>query len=34
VDLENAEEDAARAGVDGQRDIRHDLADAFDMCDN
>jgi hypothetical protein len=34
VDLENAEEDTANAGVDGQRDIRRDLVDAFDMCDN
>jgi hypothetical protein len=34
VNLENAEEDAADAGAGGQRDIRHDLADAFDMCDN
>jgi hypothetical protein len=34
VDLENAEEDVADAGVGGQRDIRHDLTDAFDMCDN
>jgi hypothetical protein len=32
--LENAEEDAANTGVGGQRDIHHDLADAFDMCDN
>jgi hypothetical protein len=31
VDLENAEEDAAAGG---QRDIRHGLTDAFDMCDN
>jgi hypothetical protein len=29
--LENAEEDAA---ADGQRDIRRDLTNAFDMCDN
>jgi hypothetical protein len=34
VDLENAKEYAANAGADGQRDIRCDLADAFDMCDN
>jgi hypothetical protein len=34
VDLENAEEDAAGAGVGGQCDISHDLADAFDMCNN
>jgi hypothetical protein len=34
VDLENAEEDTTNAGVDGQRDIRRDLADVFDMCDN
>jgi hypothetical protein len=34
VDLENAEEDAARAGADGQRDIRRNLTDAFDICDN
>jgi hypothetical protein len=32
--LENAKEDAVRAGADGQRDICRDLADAFDMCDN
>jgi hypothetical protein len=32
--LENAEEDAADAGAGGQRDIRRDLTDAFDMCDN
>jgi hypothetical protein len=31
VDLENAKEDAAAGG---QRDIRHDLTDAFNMCDN
>jgi hypothetical protein len=24
----------ADAGTGGQRDIRHDLTDAFDMCDN
>jgi hypothetical protein len=34
VDLENVEEDAANAGVGGQHDIRCDLTDAFDMCDN
>jgi hypothetical protein len=34
VDLENAEEDAADAGTGGQRDIRRDLANTFDMCDN
>jgi hypothetical protein len=34
VDLENTEEDAARAGADGQRDIYRDLDDTFDMCDN
>jgi hypothetical protein len=34
VDLENAKEDAADAGVGGQRDIHRDLTDAFDMCDN
>jgi hypothetical protein len=34
VDLENAEEDATDAGTSGQRDIRHDLTDTFDMCDN
>jgi hypothetical protein len=34
VDLENAEQDATDAGVGGQRDIRHDLTDAFDMCNN
>jgi hypothetical protein len=34
VDLENIEEDAIDAGVDGQHDIRRDLANAFDMCDN
>jgi hypothetical protein len=32
--LENAEEDAARVGTNGQRDICRDLADAFDMCYN
>jgi hypothetical protein len=31
VNLENAEEDAAAGG---QHDIRRDLTDAFDMCDN
>jgi hypothetical protein len=34
VDLENAEEDAADAAAGGQRDIRRDLTDTFDMCDN
>jgi hypothetical protein len=34
VDLENIEEDATDAGADGQHDIRHNLANAFDMCDN
>jgi hypothetical protein len=34
VDPENAEEDAADAATGGQRDIRRDLTDAFDMCDN
>jgi hypothetical protein len=34
VDLENAEEDAADVGAGGQRDIRRDLANAFDVCDN
>jgi hypothetical protein len=34
VDPENTEEDAADIGTGGQRDIRRDLADAFDMCDN
>jgi hypothetical protein len=34
VDLENAEEDAADAAAGGQRDIRCDLTDAFNMCDN
>jgi hypothetical protein len=34
VNLENAEEDAADVGAGGQRDIRCDLTDAFDMCDN
>jgi hypothetical protein len=34
VDLENTEEDAARAGADGQRDIYRDLDDTFDICDN
>jgi hypothetical protein len=34
LNLENAKEDAADAGMGGQRDIRYDLADAFDMCDN
>jgi hypothetical protein len=33
VDLENAKEDVAGVGM-GQRDIRRDLTDAFDMCDN
>jgi hypothetical protein len=33
VNLENAKEDAAGAGV-GHRDIHCDLTDAFDMCDN
>jgi hypothetical protein len=33
VNLENAEEDAADAGA-RQRDIRRDLTNAFDMCDN
>jgi hypothetical protein len=34
VDLENAEEDAADAGAGGQRNIRCDLIDAFNKCDN
>jgi hypothetical protein len=34
VDLENAEEDAADTATGGQHDIRHDLTDAVDMCDN
>jgi hypothetical protein len=34
VDLENTKEDAANTAVGGQRDIRCDLIDAFDMCDN
>jgi hypothetical protein len=34
VNLENAKEDAADAGVGDQCDIRCDLTDAFDMCDN
>jgi hypothetical protein len=34
VGLENAEEDVADIGAGGQRDICHDLADTFDMCDN
>jgi hypothetical protein len=34
VDLENAEEDVTDAAAGGQRDIRCDLTDAFDMCDN
>jgi hypothetical protein len=34
VNLDNAKEDAADAGAGEQRDIRRDLADAFDMCDN
>jgi hypothetical protein len=34
VDLENTEEDAANVAVGGQRNIRHNLTDAFDMCDN
>jgi hypothetical protein len=34
VDLENAEEDAADTATGGQHDIRRDLTDAFDMCDN
>jgi hypothetical protein len=34
VDLENTEEDAADVAAGGQRDIRHDLTDAFDICDN
>jgi hypothetical protein len=34
VDLENVEEDATDAGVSGQRDIRRDLTNVFDMCDN
>jgi hypothetical protein len=34
VDLENAEEDAADAASGSQHDIRRDLTDAFDMCDN
>jgi hypothetical protein len=34
VNLENAKEDAPDTGVGGQHDIRHDLTDAFDMCDN
>jgi hypothetical protein len=33
VDLENVEY-APNASAASQRDIRHDLADAFDMCDN
>jgi hypothetical protein len=32
--LDNAKEDATNAGMGGQRDIRHDLTDTFDMCDN
>jgi hypothetical protein len=34
VDLENTEENATNAGAGGLRNICHDLADAFDMCDN
>jgi hypothetical protein len=34
VDLENAKEDAADACAGGQHNIRHDLANVFDMCDN
>jgi hypothetical protein len=34
VDLENAKEDATDAAVGGQHDIRRDLADTFDMCNN
>jgi hypothetical protein len=34
VDLENTEEDVARAGADGQRDIYRDLDDTFNMCEN
>jgi hypothetical protein len=34
VNLENVEEDAANAAAGGQCDIRYDLIDAFDMCDN
>jgi hypothetical protein len=34
VDLENTKEDAADAAAGGQRDICHDLTDAFDMCNN
>jgi hypothetical protein len=34
VDLENAEEDVADVGTGGQRDIRCDLTNASDMCDN
>jgi hypothetical protein len=34
VDLENAKEDAADAAAGGQRDIHHDLTNAFDMCVN
>jgi hypothetical protein len=34
IDLENAEEDAADAAAGVQCDIRRDLTDTFDMCDN
>jgi hypothetical protein len=34
VNVENAEEDATDVAMGGQRDIRCDLTDAFDMCDN
>jgi hypothetical protein len=34
VDLENVEEDVADVAMGGQHDICHDLANAFDMCDN
>jgi hypothetical protein len=34
VNVENAEEDATDVAMGGQRDIRCDLIDTFDMCDN